>query len=357
MTATYVYAIIPTGEKITFDVTGVGDDHREVCSIPHGDLAAVVSDSPLDDYRGLQRDQAVHHLMAHQRVVEAAMQGFSVLPVKFGTVLPGEEWVHRLLEQGESMLHAALEECAGLVQMEVVVLWELEEVFQQISQEEPIAELKAKIAARPGEDAMAEKIALGQMVQASLIQRRTALQDQMLPALRQMGRDLAVNPTMNDRVVTNVALLVDEEGRAALERGLELLDREFEGRLLFRCVGPLPPYSFATVEAQVPTFQALAEAREQLGVAETATLDDIKRAYRRLGRRMHPDVNRQDPKAGARMAELTRGYELLRTVEGTLLIAVRRQDGTAGGTIVHAPAEGEDQYGAGRPHEEVRQAA
>jgi len=175
--------------------------------------------------------------------------------------------------------------------------------------------------------------------------------------LEEIGQDLVVNPTMNDRVVVNVALLVYEDGHNALEPGLELLDREFEGRLLFRCVGPLPPYSFATVEAQVPTFEALAEAQEQLGVEETATLDDIKRAYRRLGRRMHPDVNRQDPEAGARMAELTKAYELLRTVEGTLLIAVRRQDGTAGGTLLHSPAEGEGQYGDGRPHEQVRQAA
>ncbi len=208
MTATYVYAIIPTGEKITFDVTGVGDDHRPVCSIPHGNLAAVVSDSPLDDYRGLQRDQAVHHLVAHQRVVEAAMQDFSVLPVKFGTVLPGEEWIHRLLEQGESMLHAALAECAGVVQMEVVVLWDIEKVFQQISQEEPVAELKAKIAARPGEDAMADKIALGQMVQESLQQRRSDLQEQMLPTLREMTRSRACRA-----MVPGPKLCVHQPGR------------------------------------------------------------------------------------------------------------------------------------------------
>ena len=357
MAATYVYAIIPTGEKMIFDVAGVGDDHRQVYSIPHGDLAAVVSDSPLDDYRGLQRDQAVHHLMAHQRVVEAAMQGFSVLPVKFGTVLPDEGWLHRLLAQGEIMLHAALAECAGMVQMEVVVLWDLEAIFQEISHEEPIAGLKAQVAARPGEETMAERIELGQMVQASLQQRRTALQDQMLPALREMGRDLAINPATNDRIVANVALLVDEGDRDALEGRLQRLDREFDGRFHFRCVGPLPPYSFATVEAQVPTFEALSEARSRLGVGETATLHDIKRAYRRLGRRMHPDVNRQDPEAGPRMAELTRAYELLRTVEGTLLIGIRRQNGSLGGTLVHSTSEGEDRDGDAREHQKVKRAA
>ncbi len=352
-----VYAIVPTGERTAFNVSGVGDDGRPVYTISHGDLAAVVSPSPRDDYRGLQRDQAVHHLVAHQRVVEAAMQGSCVLPVKFGTVLPGEEWVHRLLEQGESMFHTALEECTDVVQMGVVVLWELEEVFREIGQEEPIAALKARVAARPGEDTMADKIALGQMAEKSLQQQRTDLQERLLPALREMGQDLVVNPTMNDRVVLNVALLVDEAGGDGLEEGLELLDRELEGRFDFRCVGPLPPHSFATVEAQVPTFQALAEARSQLGVGDTATSDEIERAYRRLGRRTHPDVNRQTPEAGAQMAELSRAYELLRTVEGTLLIAIRRQDGTAGGARAYSSAAGEDRDGDGRPHEEVKQAA
>jgi len=357
MTATYVYAIIPTGEQTTFDVAGIGDDHRQVYSIPHGDLAAVVSDSPRDDYRGLQQDEAVHYLMAHQRVVEAVMQDFSILPAKFGTVLPNEDWVRRLLTQGETLLRTALEQCAGLVQMEVVVLWELQEVFQEIAQEQPIAELKASIAARPGEDALADKIALGQMVQGSLQRRRIDLQDRLLPSLEEMGQDLVVNPAMNDRVVVNVALLVDEAGCDALEGRLRLLDKEFDGRFDFRCVGPLPPYSFTTVEAQMPTFEALAEARSHVGVGETATLDDIKRAYRRLGRRMHPDVNRQDPEAGPRMAELTRAYELLRTVEGTLLIGIRRQDGSLGGTLVHSPPEGEAQDGDTREHQKVKRAA
>lgn len=43
-------------------------------------------------------------------------------PVKFGTVLPGQDWVNRLLAQGGTCFHALLERFAGQVQMEMVVL-------------------------------------------------------------------------------------------------------------------------------------------------------------------------------------------------------------------------------------------
>ena len=159
ITAIYVYAIIPTGDQVVFEVAGLDDHHEEVYSIPHGQIAAVVGVSPLADYRGLQRNEAVRYLVAHQRVLETVMRDYPALPVKFGTVLPDEDRVHHLLAQAETLFRAALETLADQVQMEVVVLWNLQEVFQQIGQEEPIALLKAQIASHPPEETMADRVA------------------------------------------------------------------------------------------------------------------------------------------------------------------------------------------------------
>jgi molecular chaperone DnaJ len=50
---------------------------------------------------------------------------------------------------------------------------------------------------------------------------------------------------------------------------------------------------------------------DTLGVARDASDADIKRAYRQLARKYHPDANPDDPEAEARFKEIARAYETL----------------------------------------------
>jgi DnaJ-class molecular chaperone len=50
---------------------------------------------------------------------------------------------------------------------------------------------------------------------------------------------------------------------------------------------------------------------EVLGVDRKANAGDIKSAYRRLAKKLHPDANKNDPKAATRFAELNAAHELL----------------------------------------------
>jgi molecular chaperone DnaJ len=50
---------------------------------------------------------------------------------------------------------------------------------------------------------------------------------------------------------------------------------------------------------------------EVLGVEHSATQDQIKRAFRRLARKHHPDVSPEDPQAEARFREVAEAYEVL----------------------------------------------
>ena len=58
---------------------------------------------------------------------------------------------------------------------------------------------------------------------------------------------------------------------------------------------------------------------ELLGLPRGATLIDIKRSYRRLARKYHPDINPGDHDAEARFKEITRAYETLSDPERRLL--------------------------------------
>jgi DnaJ-class molecular chaperone len=50
---------------------------------------------------------------------------------------------------------------------------------------------------------------------------------------------------------------------------------------------------------------------EILGVPKAASSSDIKMAYRRLAKKLHPDANNRDPKAAAKFAELNSAYEIV----------------------------------------------
>ena len=214
----YLYAIVPTEEHVLFDVAGVDGGKGDVYTIPcrtlsgtpTQPLAAVVSNSALPDYRGLSRPEAATYLIAHQKVVETVMRGFPALPVKFGTVLSGESQVNQLLLQGEAKFNSALEKYGNRVQMEVIVLWNLEYVFQQIALDETVQKAKQELVNCPPEELMAKRVAVGKQVQSLLEARRNTLRAEILPALQTISQEMTINPLMDDTMVLNSALLLDE---------------------------------------------------------------------------------------------------------------------------------------------------
>lgn len=55
----------------------------------------------------------------------------------------------------------------------------------------------------------------------------------------------------------------------------------------------------------------MADPYSILGVPRSATEKDIKSAYRKLAKELHPDTNKDNPKATERFSEVTRAYDLL----------------------------------------------
>ncbi|OEF96235.1 molecular chaperone DnaJ [Desulfuribacillus alkaliarsenatis] len=54
---------------------------------------------------------------------------------------------------------------------------------------------------------------------------------------------------------------------------------------------------------------------EVLGVKKDATPEEIKKAYRQLARKLHPDVNKDDPKAEEKFKETKEAYDILSSQE------------------------------------------
>src|SRR5690606_465840 len=74
---------------------------------------------------------------------------------------------------------------------------------------------------------------------------------------------------------------------------------------------------------------AMRDYYEVLGVAQDAKAADIKRAYRQLARRYHPDISGDDRTVTFR--EVTRAYEVLRDPERRRTYDAALRDSSKGG--------------------------
>lgn len=68
------------------------------------------------------------------------------------------------------------------------------------------------------------------------------------------------------------------------------------------------PQIGATVQ---PGTEVAADPYQTLGVARSADEAEIKKAYRKLAKELHPDRNKDDPKKAERFGQVTRAYDLL----------------------------------------------
>lgn len=296
--------------------------------IRQGPFAALVRRATEGALTGRNREDLARRLIAHQQVVERIMATAPLLPVKFATVAPDRESVERCLDNGLADFAVAFANLKGKTQFEILVTWNLEAVFAEIAADPQVVRLKTELAAMadgPAPDAAAR---LGALVKSRLDDRRSDLGASLATALREVATDTIVNPLMDDRMVLNLAMLVDKEDGGRLDRCLESLDAAHEGTLTFRCIGPLPPHSFATVEVAFLDDGKIASAREVLELDTVEDAGSVRAAYRRLVKQAHPDL------AGvgddnARIRALQEAYDTLRSVVDAgdpVTVSVRRQE-------------------------------
>lgn len=240
----YMYCIIRCPEPRQFATRGIGERGDVVHTVRFRDLAAVVSDSPIVEYESNRRN-----MMAHTLVLEEVLQRWDILPVRFGTVAPSAEAIEeRVLRRRYGELHGLLQEIAGRVELGLKAFWYEQTIFEEIVAEDPaIRRMRDALAGRPPEESYYERLELGEMVEQAMWKKRAQDGERILSPLRPLAVRVRDGKVLTDRMVLSAAFLVDRARQQAFDGAVRKLDEEMGRRLLFRYVGPVPPYNFVSI--------------------------------------------------------------------------------------------------------------
>ena len=240
----YLYCLLRSPTPREFLTKGMGERGDRVHTVHFREMAAVVSDSPLAEYESNRR-----HMLAHTAVLEEVMKSFSILPVRFNTVGPDEAAVcERLLRRRYGELLGLLDEMDGRVEMGLKALWYEGVAIQEIVEQNPdVRRLRDALQGQPPEKTHFDRVRLGEMVEAALYRKRNEEAEAILARLRPIVYRTQTNRQITDRMIVNAAFLVAREREADLDRAVQELDREMGKRVLFKYVGPAPPYNFVNL--------------------------------------------------------------------------------------------------------------
>jgi hypothetical protein len=107
--------------------------------------------------------------------------------------------------------------------------------------------LRDRIEGRPPEAMYRERVRLGEMTEKALDAKRDRESEAMLVRLRPFAEQVVTHEPLNERMALNVALLMKVTEQKKFEAALAAMDAEENGRMTFKCVGPVPPYNFVEI--------------------------------------------------------------------------------------------------------------
>ncbi|MDP8214479.1 MAG: GvpL/GvpF family gas vesicle protein [Candidatus Euphemobacter frigidus] len=308
----YLYGIIKGAEKKSFGPGGIISD-EEVYTIPYRGIAGVVSESQIPSPDTMLKEALGRLLVRHQQTIEKIMSEQIVIPMKFGTTVSGDEGVREVLKKGFQRFEELLASMEGRIELDVAVTRvDLNGVIRRIGEEDrEIKEFKTLIASGPPAQGFQDRIKIGIMIKEALERRRTKEEERIVDFLKKSAVDFQKHPVMDDKMIVNCAFLLEKIKEPDFDASLKELDEEYEQEVNFRCVGPLPPYSFATCRLNKIGYERLDEAGKLLRLGNNVTAEAVKEAYREIAQKEHPDRDPDNPHLEKKFEEITDAYKLL----------------------------------------------
>ncbi|MBI2919110.1 MAG: GvpL/GvpF family gas vesicle protein [Chloroflexi bacterium] len=249
--ARYVYCLAAIGEPASLGAIGI--EGREVYTVVHRSLGALVHDGPPRPYETRDQEQAAGWVLAHHRVVEAAWQRWgTVLPMTFNTLIaPAEKGAHdsllAWLGTEHDSLKRRLDAFAGKAEYGVQVSWNTAHFARQVAQTDPeVNALEKQIGSQSRGLAYMYRQRLESLVRKG-VEARAALEfKELYSRISQCVDQARIEKTRVAEgewaMLLNLSCLVSVGRVPGLKAQLDRI--ESTDGLSVRLAGPWPPYSF-----------------------------------------------------------------------------------------------------------------
>jgi len=259
-----------------------------VYTIPQEGVSAVVSDIPL----GYKVE--VEEAMTHEKALRKIMEIHTIIPMGFGVMAKNEEEIKNILKQARMKFKNTLEKIHNKLQINVKISWD-----------------KAILASILGEDEKILKIELGRRVKSVLDKRKNKYLKNIYSVLGDLSSGFKENKITDQDTVINASFLVDKEQEWKFYDKTDELEKEYDKKLMFFVVGPLPPYNFTDIAIKKMDSKTIEDARKTLGLSQETSMSEINSAYDLLARKYHPDLHPDDPFAEEKFKKIKKAHDAL----------------------------------------------
>lgn len=296
------------------------ESHPDVYVVPSMGYSVIVAQRAALCIGEFDRESLARLLLEHQTTLEALMQsGIQLLPVKLGTFVSSDADVESIIEQGYRVITDMFTETEGACEMEVVAKWRsFPDLLREIAADKEVQELRRVIESRTVL-ANSDTIEIGKLMKEKIEQKNAAVSERILKRFAARTIGVKQHEVMDDEMLFNAGFLIDNGNIEDFYASIEALDREMENSMNFRIVGPLPCYSFCTIEVREISMAAVDEAREILGVGVSASQEEIRKAFRAKAMFFHPDLARSAGKGNGQKFAVVRDAYVTLTWYGEVL--------------------------------------
>jgi len=287
----YIYGIMPDFKSD--DMSGLLEN-TEIYAIPFQDIAAIVSETNILAIDYSDRESLGHLLVRHQKTIEELMGiGFNmIIPMELGTIVNSTEKVLKILSNGYNLIRDTFLKAENLIEIDLVATWaDFQNTLNEIALHPDIVAIKDDFRNKSDLLTRADQMKVGILVQDKLKAKNATVELDIMEAMTVICVDIKTHEVMNDQMITNSAFLIKRSHQETFEQLIDELDEKYKGLLNFKLVGPLPCYSFYTLEIDELNPGNVEKARIVLGLKEKTTESDIKKAYLTKARLFHPDTN------------------------------------------------------------------